>query len=158
MEDNDIVSRIETKLELIQDKLNTSSALNGAFEVLVSDDQQIKDSQQEVKETISSIKKSVYNPDNGLFSRVKEVERKVELGQEFDLDVKDVVERHREMSLWALAAQKQMEKWEDQAPELLIEIDRLSQWKNNVTKLLWILVTVVSSLVLKTLFSMVVSI
>ena len=51
-----------------------------------------------------------------------------------------------------------MEKWEDQAPELLIEIDRLSQWKNNVTKLLWILVTVVSSLVLKTLFSMVVSI
>ena len=59
MEDNDIISRIETKLELIQDKLNTSSALNGAFEVLVSDVQQIKDSQQEVKETISSIKKLI---------------------------------------------------------------------------------------------------
>ena len=158
MEDHDIISRIETKLELIQDKLNTSSALNGAFELLVADVQQIKDSQQEVKEAISSIKKSVYNPDSGLFSRVKEVERKVELGQEFDLDVKEVVERHREMSLWVAAAKKQMEKWEDQGPELLIEIDRLSQWKNNVTKLLWILVTVVSSLVLKTLFGMVVSI
>ena len=158
MEDHDIISRIETKLELIQDKLNTSSALNGAFELLVADVQQIKDSQQEVKEAITSIKKSVYNPDSGLFSRVKEVERKVELGQEFDLDVKEVVERHREMSLWVAAAKKQMEKWEDQGPELLIEIDRLSQWKNNVTKLLWILVTVVSSLVLKTLFGMVVSI
>ena len=113
MEDHDIISRIETKLELIQDKLNTSSALNGAFELLVADVQQIKDSQQEVKEAISSIKKSVYNPDSGLFSRVKEVERKVELGQEFDLDVKEVVERHREMSLWVAAAKKQMEKWID---------------------------------------------
>jgi hypothetical protein len=50
-----------------------------------------------------------------------------------------MIDRHKEMSLWIDVKEKELEKWNDKKADFLIEIDRLSQWKNTVTKILWIM-------------------
>ena len=57
----------------------------------------------------------------------------------FDEMLNPLIDRHKEMSLWIDARDKEIEKWNDKKAEFIIEIDRLTQWKNTVTKVLWIM-------------------
>ncbi len=64
-------------LKNIETKLN-NPVFNGGFEKLVTVVDDIKASQQKTEEHIVVINKTIYEPDEGLFSRIKTVEKQQE--------------------------------------------------------------------------------
>ena len=48
--------------------------LNGKFERLIENIQTIKERQEEMADGISKIKEVVYNPDSGIYARLRELE------------------------------------------------------------------------------------
>ena len=59
---------------------------------LAGDVEHIKESQREVLEAVRGVKQSLYEPDSGLFSRVKELEMESNRRQEFINESKPAVE------------------------------------------------------------------
>lgn len=58
----------------IQEKLN-SPIFNGGFETVVSAIEDIRESGRKTEEFVENINKTIYEPDEGLFSRIKTVEQ-----------------------------------------------------------------------------------
>lgn len=87
LEEKNIMAPTNTALEKelftillnIQDKLS-SPVFNGGFERLVSVVEDIKTSQQKTELHITELDKRIYEPDEGLFSRIKAVEKQNEQG------------------------------------------------------------------------------
>jgi len=48
--------------------------LNGKFERLMDNIEIVKDKQEEMAEDIAKIKEAVYNPDEGIYARIRELE------------------------------------------------------------------------------------
>ena len=145
---------ILSKLSIIESILQSAPALNGEFESLVKDVQIIKESQDQIKESLTSIKKSVYEPDTGVFSRVQRLEEKITRQEEFDRSVSIMSDRHKEISIWVDDKDKLIS---DLANDLKIssqDLDRLVQWKVNVSKILWVISATVTTLIVKTLFTL----
>jgi len=159
-ERNDILNN---RLIAIENLLSSAAALNGGFDKLMVEINCIRSTQEEIKETLSKITDTVYDPDVGLVIKAKETESKITEFDKFEEDLipvidrhreislwmstwerdankfTDMIDRHKEMSMWITNSEKELARWSDKKTDLLIEIDRLTQWKNNVTKLLWII-------------------
>lgn len=71
---NTLDSELFTILLNVQEKLN-SPVFNGGFETLAASVEDIKTSQHKTEEHITAINKTIYEPDEGLFSRIKAVEK-----------------------------------------------------------------------------------
>ena len=48
--------------------------LNGKFDIMMSNLDTVKDKQEEIAQDIVQIKEAVYNPDSGLYARLRELE------------------------------------------------------------------------------------
>ena len=48
--------------------------LNGKFERMMDNIEIVKDKQEEMAEDIAKIKEAVYNPDSGIYARIRELE------------------------------------------------------------------------------------
>ena len=48
--------------------------LNGKFDIMMSNLNTVKDKQEEIAQDIVQIKEAVYNPDSGLYARLRELE------------------------------------------------------------------------------------
>jgi len=48
--------------------------LNGKFDIMMSNLDTVKDKQEEMAQDIVQIKEAVYNPDSGLYARLRELE------------------------------------------------------------------------------------
>jgi hypothetical protein len=136
---NDYDAEINNKLMAIENILSSAAALNGGFDKLMLEIAHIKNTQEETKEMVSKVAETVYDPENGLLTKARDTEVKLASLDKFDEMLTPIVDRHKEMSLWIDAKEKELEKWNDKKADFLIEIDRLSQWKNTVTKILWIM-------------------
>jgi chromosome segregation ATPase len=70
------VSMQSTKemLSIIQKKVLGSPALNGGFDTLLQKMENLEKHQDKVIEQIDEIHEAVYNPDEGLFARIKDAE------------------------------------------------------------------------------------
>lgn len=66
-------------------------ALNGGFNTLMTEVQYIKEAQGNMSDKIDGIHEAIYDPDNGLFSRLKDVEKSVQDVEQIDELSKDVV-------------------------------------------------------------------
>ena len=130
---------INNKLIAIENILSSAAALNGGFDKLMLEISCIKNNQEEMKEMVTKIAETVYNPDTGLLTKARDAEVKLASLDKFDEMLNPLIDRHKEMSLWIDARDKEIEKWNDKKAEFIIEIDRLTQWKNTVTKVLWIM-------------------
>lgn len=64
---------LDRLIDEIHQKLD-GAAFNGGFETLVSNVQNIQKTQQEMLEKLEDVHKVIYEPDDGLFARVKKVE------------------------------------------------------------------------------------
>lgn len=64
---------LEALINEIHDKLD-GVAFNGGFETLVSNVQNIQKTQREMLDKLEEVHKVIYEPDDGLFARVKMVE------------------------------------------------------------------------------------
>ncbi len=145
---------LNNRLMAIENILSSAAALNGGFDKLMVEIMQIKSNQAEVKELISKVAITVYDPSGGLVAKTRDVEAKIIEFDRFEESMEQVIDRHKEISLWVSARSKDLEKWDDKKGELLIEIDRLTQWKNNVTRLLWLMGGSTVGLLVKNFFSL----
>ena len=65
---------VRDMLLVIQNKVMNSSALNGGFDTLINKMDNFEKQQFQVIERVDEIHEAVYNPDEGLFARVKDAE------------------------------------------------------------------------------------
>lgn len=64
----------EIALELIIEKLSNAPVLNGGFETLVQKVDHLAEKTEETSEKVDKISEALYEPDTGLFARLKTVE------------------------------------------------------------------------------------
>lgn len=137
-------------LSKIQDKIEKSPALNGGFETLMFKVNNIENAQTQLVETVASINEAVFKPDDGLFARVKEVERISDNVENVNKIEKDVLE----IKLWKNNEEKvlakgvvETEENEKLAASHSIQLIELQKWKqriNSVTK--WTMVTIATGI------------
>ncbi len=70
----ELLERLLLKVESVELRLANAKSLNGGFEKLLVEVEHIKETQDEILQGMRGIKKSIYEPDSGLFSRVKQLE------------------------------------------------------------------------------------
>ena len=71
----------------MENKISSAKSLNGGFDKLANDVEHIKETQSDILEGIRGVKQNLYEPDSGLFSRVKELETESIRRQEFIQEV-----------------------------------------------------------------------
>ena len=71
-------------LELLVKKVSDSSALNGGFEKLCVMIEHVQNEQAKSGQKLDKVSEALYDPNNGLFSRVKAIESKL------DTNIKDL--------------------------------------------------------------------
>jgi hypothetical protein len=156
MSNDSFDNAINNKLIAIENILSSAAALNGGFDKLMLEIKCIKNNQEEMREMVSKVTDTIYDPDTGLLVKARDTESRLAALDNFDEMLEPIVDRHKEMSLWIDSREKDLEKSSDKKIDFLIEIDRLTQWKNNVTKLLWIICGSVAGLLVKNFFNLMV--
>jgi hypothetical protein len=144
---------LNNRLMSIENLLSSASALNGGFDKLMIEIAHIKSGQEELQAAIKKISEAMYDPSIGVLAKVREAEIRLIDHEKFEEQLLPVIDRHKEISLWIVARDKDLEKWTDKRTDIIIEMDRLTQWKNNVTRLLWLIGASTVGLLVKTFFS-----
>jgi hypothetical protein len=134
---DEILKIVLQKVENMENRISSAKSLNGGFDKLAGDVEHIKESQREVLEAIRGVKKSLYEPDSGLFSRVKELETESQRRLEFIQESKPALEFSKELVVWKKHADKELEQFE----EMQIEFAKLQDWKANMQKVIWLVAT-----------------
>ena len=125
------------KIENMENKISSAKSLNGGFDKLTNDVEHIKETQSDILDGIRGVKQNLYEPDSGLFSRVKDLEVESIRRQEFINEVKPIITQHQEVVLW----KKQAEKEVDEVEELRHEISKLQEWKSGMQRVIWLIAT-----------------
>lgn len=79
-------------LRILQQKVETSAALNGGFDTLLFKMEKIEEGQNQMGTKVSSIHDAIYHPDDGLFARVKVIEGVKSKVESIDAIEKDVLQ------------------------------------------------------------------
>ena len=133
----EILEKLLAKVESMEYRLNSAKSLNGGFDKLLMEIEHIKDTQNEVLQGMRGIKKSIYEPDSGLFSRVKQLEMESDRRMEFVKESKPALEFAKELTVWKVQADKDLEGIED----LKIEVAELRSWNAGMSKFIWLIAT-----------------
>ena len=134
---DDILKIVLQKVENMEQKITTAKSLNGGFDKLAGDVEHIKEAQREVLEAVRGVKQSLYEPDSGLFSRVKELEMESNRRQEFINESKPALEFSKELVVWKKQADKELEQFE----AMQIEFAKLQDWKAGAQRVIWLIAT-----------------
>lgn len=67
-----VIASLERTLSHIQDKLHNAHVLNGGFDRLMERIENIEDTQVKILDEVENVKKTIYDPDNGIYSRIKD--------------------------------------------------------------------------------------
>ena len=132
MSQDQILKLMLEKLEKVENKVVNSPAMNGGFDKLMGEVGHIKEVQGEVLDAVKGIKKSLYEPDSGLYSRVKQLEVESDRRQEFINESKPALEFSKELAVW-----KKLEQFE----KMQIEFAKLQDWKAGAQKVIWLIAT-----------------
>ena len=141
----EILNKLLHKVEKMECKLASAASLNGGFDKLLVEVVHIKETQNEVLQGMRGIKKSIYEPDSGLFSRVKQLEIESERRMEFVNEAKPSLEFARELGVWKVQADKDLEEVE----HLKMEVAELRSWKEGITKVIWLIATAAAAMWIK---------
>ena len=83
------------------------------------------------------VKQTLYEPDSGLFSRVKELETESDRRKEFIIESKPALEFSKELVVWKRKADKDLEDFE----KMQIEFAKLQDWKAGAQRVIWLVAT-----------------
>ena len=152
-------SRFELSSDLVnmflslQEKLN-SPVFNGGFDQLYMKIESIEETQKEINSLVASINKTIYEPDEGLFSRIKkaETENKTEL-QHIFLAQKGLKDDVTEMKDSLKKGSMLVTDFND----LKNQVDNIIQWRNDMNKKLWIIIPIILSLLGKVGFDFIIA-
>ena len=134
---DDILKIVLQKVETMEHKITSAKSLNGGFDKLLAEVEHIKDTQKEVLDAVKGVKRTLYEPDSGLFSRVKELETESERRMEFIQESKPALEFSKELAVWKRHADKELEQFE----KLQLEFEKLKDWKDGAQKVIWLIAT-----------------
>ena len=134
---DEIIKLVLQKVENMEHKITSAKSLNGGFDKLAGDVEHIKESQREVLDAVRGVKKSLYEPDSGLFSRVKELETESARRMDYIIETKPIVGQHQELLLWKKEAEKDINEVEN----LRLEVSKLQDWKAGMQKVIWLVAT-----------------
>jgi len=133
------------KVDKIECRISNAKSLNSGFDKLMIEIEHIKETQSAVLEAVRAIKKNLYEPYSGLFSRVKELEIESQRRWEYILETKPILEEHKELSLWKIQADKDLEDLE----HIKMEVSELRSWKEGITKVIWLIATAAGAMWIK---------
>jgi len=145
-----LLDQLLSKVSKIEDKVTSAKSLNGGFDKLLIEVEHIKETQTAVLEGVRGVKQNLYEPDSGLFSRVKELETESQRRLEFIQESKPALEFSKELVVWKRQADKDLEQFE----KLQIEFEKLKDWKEGAQKVIWLVATAAGGMWVKTLMDM----
>ena len=134
---DDLLKIVLHKVENMEHKITSAKSLNGGFDKLAGDVEHIKEAQREVLDAVRGVKQTLYEPDSGLFSRVKELETESDRRKEFIIESKPALEFSKELAVWKKHADKELEQFE----KLQMEFEKLKDWKDGAQKVIWLIAT-----------------
>jgi len=134
---DEILKLVLDKVEKMETKISNAKSMNGGFDKLLIEVEHIKEAQGDILEGVRGVKKNLYEPDSGLFSRVKELETESERRKEFIIESKPALEFSKELAVWKRQADKDLADFE----KLQIEFAKLQDWKNGAQKVIWLIAT-----------------
>ena len=145
-----LLDQLLSKVSKIEDKVTSAKSLNGGFDKLLIEVEHIKETQTAVLEGVRGVKQNLYEPDSGLFSRVKELEMESNRRMEFIQESKPALEFSKELAVWKRQADKDLEQFE----KLQIEFEKLKDWKDGAQRFIWLIATAAGGMWVKTLMDM----
>ena len=134
---DEILKLVLLKVETMEHKMSSAQSLNGGFDKLLLEVQHIKEIQSDVLDGVRGVKKNLYEPDSGLFSRVKELEMESRRRLDYINETKPLLAQARELILWKKEATKDINEVED----LRMEMAQLKDWKAGISKVIWLVAT-----------------
>jgi hypothetical protein len=141
----EILKIVLQKVENMEHKITSAKSLNGGFDKLAGDVEHIKEAQREVLDAVRGVKQTLYEPDSGLFSRVKELETESDRRKEFIIESKPALEFSKELAVWKRHADKELEQFE----KMQIEFAKLQDWKQGAQKVIWLIATAAGGIWIK---------
>ena len=125
------------ELEKVENKISNAKSMNGGFDKLMTEVEHIKETQSDILDGVRGVKQNLYEPDSGLFSRVKELETESQRRQEFIRESKPALEFSKELVVWKKKADKDLEDFE----KMQIEFAKLQDWKSGAQRVIWLVAT-----------------
>ena len=134
---DEILKLVLNKVEKMETKISNAKSMNGGFDKLLIEVEHIKEAQGDILEGVRGVKKNLYEPDSGLFSRVKELETESERRKEFIIESKPALEFSKELAVWKRQADKDLADFE----KMQIEFAKLQDWKHGAQRVIWLIAT-----------------
>ncbi len=134
---DEILKIVLEKVEKVENKISNAKSMNGGFDKLMTEVKHIKETQSDILDGVRGVKQNLYEPDSGLFSRVKELETESERRKEFIIESKPALEFSKELAVWKRQADKDLADFE----KLQIEFAKLQDWKDGAQKVIWLIAT-----------------
>ena len=150
---DDILRIVLQKVENMEHKITSAKSLNGGFDKLMLEVSHIKEVQEDILDGIKGVKRTLYEPDSGLFSRVKQLETESARRMEYIQESKPALEFSKELVVWKRQADKDLEDVE----QLRVEMAKLQDWKSGMQKIMWLLGTAAGGLWAKHIMDMIMS-
>lgn len=145
----DVIARDKQIIELlasVQKTVQSAPALNGGFDRLVAKVDKIDVTQQQLVQKVDQVHECLYEPDEGLYTRIRDID-KWRLSQvESAKEVKQGLEDIRQLKTWReniesqeAKTEKKIEKREEELDQALEELRDLKKWKDNASKFFWLI-------------------
>jgi hypothetical protein len=134
---DEILKIVLDKVEKMETKISNAKSMNGGFDKLMIEVEHIKDTQNDILDGVRGVKQNLYEPDSGLFSRVKELESEAKIRNAYVQETKPALEFAKELQLWKKKADKDLEDFE----KMQIEFAKLQDWKAGAQKVIWLIAT-----------------
>ena len=134
---DDILKIVLDKVEKMEHKISNAQSMNGGFDKLMNEVEHIKKTQTDILEGVRGVKQNLYEPDSGLFSRVKELESDSKIRNAYVKETKPALDFAKELVVWKKHADKELEQFE----KLQMEFEKLKEWKHNMSRVIWLIAT-----------------
>ena len=134
---DEILKIVLDKVEKMEHKISNAQSMNGGFDKLMNEVEHIKKTQSDILEGVRGVKQNLYEPDSGLFSRVKELESDSKIRNAYVKETKPALDFAKELVVWKKHADKELEQFE----KLQMEFEKLKEWKHNMSRVIWLIAT-----------------
>ena len=134
---DEILKIVLDKVEKMETKISNAKSMNGGFDKLMIEVEHIKETQADILDGVRGVKQNLYEPDSGLFSRVKELESESKMRNAYVKETKPALDFAKELVVWKKHADKELEQFE----KLQIEFAKLQDWKDGAQKVIWLVAT-----------------
>ena len=134
---DEILKIVLEKVEKVENKISNAKSMNGGFDKLMTEVEHIKETQADILDGVRGVKQNLYEPDSGLFSRVKELESESRIRAAYVKETKPALDFAKELVVWKKHADKELEQFE----KMQIEFAKLQDWKQGAQRVIWLVAT-----------------